>query len=457
MNIMGEVSAVVARLMSEEAFTGLFLAQVNKKVNKDMFMKTMGVALNGINLELHIDPGFWDSLSLDYKLGILKHEALHIMLMHLQLQKDYTDKKLFNIAADIVVNQYIEPRQLPGGLISLDQHKANVKMITDSVESRLQTGEIDDARAKVLLATIPMRAVFLEDYGFSKSTDFRKGVRYYYEKMRKDLDSGKAPQHLKDMMQSMEAGNPEVPSHQDWAEIEEGTDAATMETVHRNTKNTISNAVQEAKSSNTWGNVPGHLRNIVDKLLEMAPPVANWRAELREAVGGFSNQYYTKSTRSKPNRRMPNSNFPGRKRKNKPAIMCAIDTSGSVSQRELEEVFVELANIQRMTKVSITVVECDAHIDEKLGVYKFTSLKNIGRRAPTGGGGTSFSPPLEYFKKRQREFGMLLYMTDGYAPTPKVKVLKPVIWISTSEGKSKDQFKKDGFKGKIMKLVDSSK
>lgn len=38
----------------------------------------------------------------------MKHELLHIAFKHLLMQESFSDKKLFNIAADAEVNQYID-------------------------------------------------------------------------------------------------------------------------------------------------------------------------------------------------------------------------------------------------------------------------------------------------------------------------------------------------------------
>ncbi|MEZ4685622.1 MAG: hypothetical protein R3B47_06025 [Bacteroidia bacterium] len=49
----------------------------------------------------------------EHRYGLIKHELLHIVFKHLTLRSKFPLKMLFNIAADIVVNQYIERDQLP--------------------------------------------------------------------------------------------------------------------------------------------------------------------------------------------------------------------------------------------------------------------------------------------------------------------------------------------------------
>jgi len=70
-------------------------------------------------IKLQVNPKFWESLSDAHRYGLIKHEVLHIVLRHLLTAKDYSNKQLYNIAADLVVNQYIDSDQLPTGGITL--------------------------------------------------------------------------------------------------------------------------------------------------------------------------------------------------------------------------------------------------------------------------------------------------------------------------------------------------
>ena len=82
---------------------------------------TAAVALmNRQNIKLIVNADFWGKLSEDHRYGLIKHEMLHIVLKHLFVMKNYANKTLFNIAADIVVNQYISKTQLPEGGIVLE-------------------------------------------------------------------------------------------------------------------------------------------------------------------------------------------------------------------------------------------------------------------------------------------------------------------------------------------------
>ena len=92
-------------LILKEPFYGLFLVGLNKTFRKDI--PTAGVSKNGIGVQLSVNPEFFDNLNELHRIGLLKHELLHISFGHLVLRDRFSNHKLFNIAADLEINQYI--------------------------------------------------------------------------------------------------------------------------------------------------------------------------------------------------------------------------------------------------------------------------------------------------------------------------------------------------------------
>ena len=111
-NTHDEISKIGRQLMLSEPFYGVFLSTLNKVIRNDI--PTAGVCKNGINFQLAVNEEFWNSLNSDKKkIGLLKHELLHICFHHLIEKDNYPDHNLHNIAADIEINQYIEPDYYP--------------------------------------------------------------------------------------------------------------------------------------------------------------------------------------------------------------------------------------------------------------------------------------------------------------------------------------------------------
>ena len=111
-SILEDVSRIGKLLIIKEPFYGIFLSTLNKVIRTDL--DTAGVSKSNINYQLAINPKFWDSLDSDNKkIGLLKHELLHIAFNHLLERDDFPDHKLHNIAADVEINQYIDPQYHP--------------------------------------------------------------------------------------------------------------------------------------------------------------------------------------------------------------------------------------------------------------------------------------------------------------------------------------------------------
>ena len=115
-----EISKITTRLLLHEPFYGHFLLGMPKAISKTQ-TKTACVSLfNNQIIKLSVNPDFWESLNETHQYGLIKHEILHVALRHLNMMSDYTNKSVFNIAADLVVNQYIKYTQLPDDAIKLE-------------------------------------------------------------------------------------------------------------------------------------------------------------------------------------------------------------------------------------------------------------------------------------------------------------------------------------------------
>ena len=158
------LSKISKDLMLKEPYYGFFLIMLNKVWRKDL--PTAGVSKQNINYQLAINEEFWTGLSDDHKMGLLKHELLHIAFGHLVSFSSFSNKKLANVAMDMEINQYIESSWLPyptylnintfaveGTLI------LNLPSEVDSVPKLVPLTEIDtpaSAAPSSFVATVPV-------------------------------------------------------------------------------------------------------------------------------------------------------------------------------------------------------------------------------------------------------------------------------------------------------------
>ena len=91
--IQDSVAKTTKTLIFTEPFYGLFLIGINKKYS--LTIPTAGVSKHNVGVQLTINPEFYMELSPDHRLGLIKHELLHLAFGHLVLRSSFSDKKLY--------------------------------------------------------------------------------------------------------------------------------------------------------------------------------------------------------------------------------------------------------------------------------------------------------------------------------------------------------------------------
>lgn len=398
------IEKVCVQLLLREPFYGHFLMGIPKAF--DTTVPTAAVApLQRQMVKLIINPDFWETLSEEHRYGLIKHEVLHIVLRHLTVLKNYANRRVFNIAADLVVNQYIEPQQLPTGAITLDFFKP--------LELTHQ--------------------LFLEA---------GKGVGYYYEKLiglLQNRTAGSSGNEASDAVFRaldawMQGDGEATDKHRFWEEFSK-LDSSEIRVIEQFVKNATKQTLQRIKHKNR-GHLPGHL--LVELEAAVADtPLVNWRRVLR-LFAASSNSTFLKSTIRRPSKRY--GVVPGIRLNRHHELVLAVDTSGSVSIEELRLFFKEIRHIWRRG-AQITVVECDSAIQR---TYPY---KGVSPEVVSGRGGTQFDAPIAWANAQKPD--ALIYFTDGHAPAPQVAARMPILWVITSRGTDKFEH----LPGKHLKLL----
>jgi predicted metal-dependent peptidase len=384
------LSKISKDLMLKEPYYGFFLIMLNKVWRKDL--PTAGVSKQNINYQLAINEEFWTGLSDDHKMGLLKHELLHIAFGHLTSFSSFSNKKLANVAMDMEINQYIEDSWLPEG------------------------------------------GIRIEDYEDLK-LDKKAGCRYYYDQLlrlqdEKDKNGTTGNDAMDKLLDNVASGN--IPDHSTWEEFEDMTDAE-KKLIEKQVQKILQDAKEQTVKKR--GTVPGEIEGLI-VVEEFTAPKFDWKGYLRRFTG-VSTKVFTKKIRRKENRRYEDN--PGLKIKMRQHMLLAIDTSGSVSDTELAEFMNEIHHIYKVG-VDITVVQCDTSI-KSIEPYKGKNEINV-----FGRGGTEFDPVLDYYNANLKKYTSLVYFTDGECYTS-VKPKGKVLWVlSERSGMNED------LPGQIIKL-----
>lgn len=376
--------------MLKEPYYGFFLIMLNKVWRNDL--PTAGVSKHNINYQLAINEKFWTGLSDDHKMGLLKHELLHIAFGHLVSFSSFSNKKLANVAMDMEINQYIEASWLPEGGINIDDYK-NIQL------------------------------------------DRKAGCRYYYDQLlrlqdEKDKNGSTGDQEMDNLLDNIASGD--IPDHSTWEEFEDMSEAE-KKLIEKQVQKILQDAKEQTIKKR--GNVPGEIEGLI-VLDEVTKAKFDWKGYLRRFTG-TSTKIFTKKIRRKENYRYEDN--PGLKIKMRQHMLLAIDTSGSVSNDELTEFMNEIHHIHK-AGVDITIVQCDTSI-RSIEPYKGKNdLKVHGR------GGTEFDPVLEYFNANLKKYTSLVYFTDGECYT-RVKPRGNTLWVL-----SEQSYMNEELPGKVIKL-----
>lgn len=384
------LSKISKDLMLKEPYYGFFLIMLNKVWRKDL--PTAGVSKQNINYQLAINEEFWTGLSDDHKMGLLKHELLHIAFGHLVSFSSFSNKKLANVAMDMEINQYIEDSWLPEGGIKL------------------------------------------EDYA-DLNLDKKAGCRYYYDQLlrlqdEKDKNGTTGNTPMDNLLDNI--ANGDVPDHSTWEEFEDMTDAE-KKLIEKQVQKILQDAKEQTIKKR--GNVPGEIEGLI-VIEEITKPKFDWRGYIRRFTG-VSTKVFTKKIRRKENRRYEDN--PGLKIKMRQHMLLAIDTSGSVSDTELAEFMNEIHHIYK-AGVDITIVQCDTSI-RSIEPYRGKNEINV-----LGRGGTEFDPVLDYYNANLKKYTSLVYFTDGECYTS-VKPKSKVLWVLSERSSMNEDLP-----GQVIKL-----
>ena len=298
-----ELNKACKQLIITDPFYGIFLLSLNKSYSDQV--PTAAVCRDGINCKLLVNKDFWNSLTDTQQLAILKHELMHICFKHITMHVDFDNTELFNIAADMEVNSYIDG---------------------------LPDGHIDAS-----------------NYGLG----YKKGTKYYYNALKSQSSENQQSSNLPSL------GNSETGTgdHNPWSDFD------TSDSVKQLVEQQIDHLAKQAAESiqRSQGTIPGELTEYIKKLFKQKKPIFNWRQYFRRCIGTI-NDITLKKTRKKESLRFPDSS--GIKHKKKTKILVAIDTSGSVNGQELCDFFSEINHIYKASAV-IDILECDTKINSK--------------------------------------------------------------------------------------------
>lgn len=384
LRILEEVSRTGIELLLGEPFYAHLLSSLNKAVvGPGHPVETLAVGMGRDSLTLYINATFWDEVLTQpqHRCGVLKHELLHLVFRHPFVHEPTLDPLLLNIAFDLVVNQYIERSWLPDDSLFLDT-----------------------------FTTLHLEAGQTWFYYYKKLEELRCSTGSQTSRE----GQGELPYSLRSDMHGLER-------HKPWRDIRRRSEL-DRSVAERHLKDLLQLACQRTRDR-AWGVLPGTLREALQQTVIGAPAQVPWSQVLR-LFAATATQTRLKNTLSRPSKRYgttPGLRILNRKRR----LLVAIDTSGSINQKELNLFFHEVHHLWR-AGARVELLETDVCVQRR---YSYQ-----GRRPEfvSGRGGTDFNDALQLANAEHPDG--LVFFTDGYAATPVVRPRVPVLWVITPDG-----------------------
>lgn len=361
MNILDVFERTVAAVLSKEPYYGFLLLNMKRHFNSKV--PTAGVNVKDGHINLYINSDFFMGLTKEHRIGVLIHEIKHITHLHLLRRKDDTNPRDYNIAADAAINPSISQlKTYPTGCLLTGKQG---KVMPESIAPNLLSNETAEYYLK------------------------------YIQKQKKDKGDGTGD------------GVNDLDDHSVW-EDGEGDAEAVKEVL----KKQLKDAKDKAQSIGA-GNVPGDAELALDAL---SKSLVTWKQALRMFFASISDCRKEK-TRKRRNRRYGIA-FPGKKKEPTTKLAIAIDTSGSVSDQELQQFFTEIRQLATLVD-EMHIIQCDSAVT-KVEPWNGKIPQVLGR------GGTEFQPALDAATKLGVDG--LIYFTDGDCYSEPTKPGYPVLW-----------------------------
>ena len=384
--------------------------------------KTM--ATNGINI--YWNDEFVKSISDEEIQAVLVHEASHVIWEH-PLRKGKRNHELWNIATDYVINSWIAydlGMPLPEGGLLDRQYKGQS---AEQVYRTLSNDEdaLDDALENLQSNSDNGNSDSDADADADTDSDSDSDSSSDSNDTANGNGKGKSlEEKLADLPKS--SGEVWIPTNENGQELSPTEMAELQEELQR--------TITMADKLDTIGENPtGGFGKAMEQLNES---YVDWVDVMRDLLQSV---YSNNPTWTRLNKRHSwrGINLPSRDKEPQGGeLAIAIDTSGSVSQEELNVFATEINSLAEECGINkIRVCYCDTTVHknskgEWWDEYDLDceELELVCR----GGGGTDFDPPFNLYNDYTddtSEVVAFIYFTDGYGQcSSEVEPSVPVIW-----------------------------
>ncbi len=402
--------AARTRLILDKPFLGALVLRLPLQIANPAWCPTTGTDAR----KFYYNPEYVQELRTDEAQFVLAHEALHCALSHFA-RRQHRVKHRWDLACDYAINPILLADGLkpPPGMIMMKEY---VGMNAEEIYPLLDDNDMTET---------------LDQHLYDKENDPAEGGRDTSDNPLDNRDKQEEPPPPKDSKSenTPQQGEGSKGSGQQPEFDEQSQGGAPpppplsqqeAEELSVQWQQRLAGAAQQAQQA---GKLSGIMKRLVEELLQPRLP---WRTLLAHYMTAVARDDYSYTRPS--SRRGDPAIFPTLKSHQINAVV-ALDVSGSVNDKELQDCLSEINAIKGQVRAAVTLLACDSDIVEgfprRFEPWEEATLP----QAMPGGGSTDFRPVFTWTQQQDQQPDLLVYFTDAQGFFPATPPNFPVIWL----------------------------
>ncbi len=326
-------------------------------------------------LVIYYNPEWFDTLSNQHKLGVVLHELLHVIFLH-QYRRGNRQILLWSVACDIAVNEMLQEGYLESDAVTVEKinRKAGLRM------------------------------------------ENNKNAEYYYEMIT----------NMEDLLGFIyiEGDNILIFEGKDCLRVQKLSEDTASDMEMKALKSNLAQTLSEAQSeAEAYAGLDERIGEIYQDIQ------MDWRIILKRFLTGRGRMITRKSYKRQSRRY---EELPGTKRSIGVDALIAIDESGSISDSQVNEFYLELREINKITGTNMLVTRFDTECTEPVPLNTFTVINKRMKR-----GGTDFRPVFNLADRQK--IPLVIIFTDGDGEAPE-NANQNTLWVLTKNARKPADF-----------------
>ena len=438
--IEDKLVAARTKLILDKPFLGALVLRLPLQIANPAWCPTTGTDAR----KFYYNPEYVQELRTEEAQFVLAHEALHCALSHFA-RRAHRVKHRWDLACDYAINPILIADGLkpPPGMIMMKEY---VGMTAEEIYPLLDDNDMTET---------------MDQHLYDKEDNPSEGGRDTSDNPlnNRDKQETSTPNNQDDQPQESEPepGDDAEPTEPEPSEPEPGDAGAGQSAAPTETDNDSGGRQQERDEPSDGGEAPppplnqqeaedlsvqwqqrlagaaqqaqqaGKLSGVMKRLVEeLLQPRLPWRTLLAHYMTAVARDDYSYARPS--SRRGDPAIFPSLKSYQINAVV-ALDVSGSVNDKELQDCLSEINAIKGQVRAAVTLLACDSEVVEgfprRFEPWEEATLP----QAMPGGGSTDFRPVFEWVNAQDQQPDILVYFTDAQGYFPKAPPNFPVIWL----------------------------